>query len=205
MNRYKNFNAVAEIMANAKRWAMGVYSFTDKLNNKFMIDTLNNKVYRVISDTDAREICRGNKKQNGYKYIAMSVESPEGDIVEIRASIHSIVCMLCNGIPVDYMEPNHKDNCPWNNRPSNLEWSTRAQNARHGKIVASLAHHYPGKYTIKTSNDSGVDHQVLVTGLSVHDIDRFIRYTGDWSYFRVGDDKYIAKNKIDKFLLWLGW
>ena len=35
---------------------------------------------------------------------------------------------------------NHKDNCPFNNNPLNLEWTTQQLNTLHGRIVEAMTH-----------------------------------------------------------------
>lgn len=50
----------------------------------------------------------------------------------IHCGVHQIVCAAFHGpMPFPGMQPNHKDGKPWNNTPSNLEWTTRRENCLH--------------------------------------------------------------------------
>ena len=65
-----------------------------------------------------------------YKYIKIVSD----DFVQVTKAVHQLVCRTYHGPePVDgkIYEPNHRNGNKHDNRPNNLEWSTRRQNIQH--------------------------------------------------------------------------
>lgn len=135
-----NNEAVFNLLTKATKLDDGSYVFTDLSNKIFLVNT-DGTIYTV--DDDVITPCNsGNvsSKKNGYLYINITVEI-DGQLTSIEYAQHSIVCALFNGIPYDYnMIVNHKDNCPFNNNPLNLEWTTQQLNTLHGRIVEAMTH-----------------------------------------------------------------
>ena len=135
-----NNEAVFNLLTKATKLDDGSYVFTDLSNKIFLVNT-DGTIYTV--DDDVITPCNsGNvsSKKNGYLYINITVEI-DGQLASIEYAQHSIVCALFNGIPYDYnMIVNHKDNCPFNNDPLNLEWTTQQLNTLHGRIVEAMTH-----------------------------------------------------------------
>ena len=135
-----NNEAVFNLLTKATKLDDESYVFTDLSNKIFLVNT-DGTTYTV--DDDVITPCNsGNvsSKKNGYLYINIAVEI-DGQLTSIEYAQHSIVCALFNGIPYDYnMIVNHKDNCPFNNNPLNLEWTTQQLNTLHGRIVEAMTH-----------------------------------------------------------------
>ena len=135
-----NNEAVFNLLTKATKLDDGSYVFTDLSNKIFLVNT-DGTMYTV--DDDVITPCNsGNvsSKKNGYLYINIAVEI-DGQLTSIEYAQHSIVCALFNGVPYDYnMIVNHKDNCPFNNDPLNLEWTTQQLNTLHGRIVEAMTH-----------------------------------------------------------------
>lgn len=135
-----NNEAVFNLLTKATKLDDESYVFTDLSNKIFLVNT-DGTIYTV--DDDVITPCNsGNvsSKKNGYLYINIAVEI-DGQLTSIEYAQHSIVCALFNGIPYDYnMIVNHKDNCPFNNNPLNLEWTTQQLNTLHGRIVEAMTH-----------------------------------------------------------------
>lgn len=135
-----NNEAVFNLLTKATKLDDESYVFTDLSNKIFLVNT-DGTIYTV--DDDVITPCNsGNvsSKRNGYLYINIAVEI-DGQLTSIEYAQHSIVCALFNGIPYDYnMIVNHKDNCPFNNNPLNLEWTTQQLNTLHGRIVEAMTH-----------------------------------------------------------------
>lgn len=136
----QNNEAVFNLLSKATELDDGSYIFTDLTNNIYLVNT-DGSIFTV--DDDVIKPCNyGNvsSKKNGYIYININVEI-DGKLTSIEYAQHSIVCALFNGVPYDYnMIVNHKDNCPFNNNPLNLEWTTQQLNNLHGRIVEAMTH-----------------------------------------------------------------
>lgn len=198
MDKITNFDALKNLIRNTKyEWADGVFSIGPH-GSRISVDTVNNTVFKQDMGS-WKEVALGTKKSNGYLYTPINLEGQDCVI-----GIHTIVCMLVNGLPDDYMIANHKDNCPWNNAPANLEWVSQGQNNLHGRVVKSLNKHFPDGYTHLEKRGNGV-HIILDIPLSVHDIEKYLTFkpAGYFSVKKV--EGYIDKNKLLDFIKWLGW
>ena len=136
----QNNEAVFNLLSKATKLDDGSYVFTDLVNNIYLVNT-DGTIFTV--DDDVITPCNsGNvsSKKNGYIYINITVEI-DRQLTSIEYAQHSIVCALFNGVPFDNnMIVNHKDNCPFNNNPLNLEWTTQQLNTLHGRIVEAMTH-----------------------------------------------------------------
>ena len=79
------------------------------------------------------------KKPNLFEYKTtkgsyLYVDIINDDFIKVTKAVHQLVCQTFHGAaPCDgkIYEPNHKNLDKHDNRPSNLEWLTRAQNVQH--------------------------------------------------------------------------
>ena len=134
----QNNEAVFNLLSKATKLDDGSYIFTDLANNIYLVNT-DGSIF-IVDDDTIKPCNSGNvsSKKNGYLYINITVEI-DGQLTSIEYAQHSIVCALFNGVPFDNnMIVNHKDNCPFNNNPSNLEWTTQQLNTLHGRIVEAM-------------------------------------------------------------------
>lgn len=90
-------------------------------------------------------------QDKGYLYVSLR---PNGDIARKQA-VHRLVAAAFHGECPDGMTVNHKDAVKTNNRPGNLEYLSRGDNARHAMDLglyefargdASGARKYPERY-----------------------------------------------------------
>ena len=129
MNRkgkqYINNEAVYNILSQAEQLDDWSYIFTDLSNTMFLVNT-DGSMYKLDDDTVIP--CNTgavSSKKNGYIYVELRV-SIDGQLETIEYAQHSIVCALFNGLyGLLNSVVNHKDNCPFNNHPDNLEWTTQ--------------------------------------------------------------------------------
>ena len=138
MNKQQlNNEAVFKLLTKATKLVDGSFIFTDLSNTTFLVDK-DGDMFTV--DNNKVSYCNKgvfSQKENGYLYVKLFV-CIDGQIKRINYAQHSIVCALFNDVPYDYNRiVNHKDNCPFNNHPDNLEWTTHALNVLHGRVAAT--------------------------------------------------------------------
>ena len=133
----QNNEAVFDLLSHATQLSDGSYTFTDLSGQRFLVDT-DGDMFTV--DNNKVSYCNKgvfSQKKNGYLYVKLYV-CIDGQIKKINYAQHSIVCALFNSLSgLLNSEVNHKDNCPFNNTPSNLEWTTHALNVLHGRVAAT--------------------------------------------------------------------
>lgn len=136
-----------------KKYANGIVTFEDATKTLF-VDTMNGTV-GITDGINVRPFIRGNKsiKNDGYVYAVISYHHIDGTIHNDPVGQHRIVGIVSdlvgyNAVPTR-PEACHINGMPWDNRGCNIEWGTHGQNARQGKIVASMEHYFPGVYTYK--------------------------------------------------------
>lgn len=178
-----NNEAVYNILSHAEQLD-GSFVFTD-LSNKIFIVNTDGSMYKIIDDivTPCNTGAVSSKK-NGYVYADLTV-SIDGEKQTIEYAQHSIVCALFNGLSeILDKECNHRDNCPFNNHPDNLEWTTHALNVLHGRIVRCAADvHYNEHSLVWTGYDLYVQRSnakytfdCLKIGISCQDIRAYENY-----------------------------
>jgi hypothetical protein len=189
-SQQRNNEAIREMIANKQEIADNQYVVTDALNRMIIIDTEDGLVYRFEND----EIIECNtvetsKKQNGYLYVEIVI-NVDGELININYAQHSLIAMCAHTDDYDSLVEdgktpicNHKDNCPWNNKSTNLEWTTQALNILHGKIVNSLNTNsrylelmLDKQYTTIKHNNSNIDYITLLYPISVDDIKNYEYY-----------------------------
>ena len=208
----KNNEAVFNLLSQAEKLDDGSFIFTDLSNKIFLVDR-SGDMY-TISDDRVIPCNSGviSSKINGYIYVNITVNI-DGQLNNISYAQHSIVCALFNGRPSETnMVSNHKDNCPWNNTPSNLEWTTQALNTLHGKVVSGLWRNrfYVNNMTHRVwteirHNMSNNDYECLKLPISVSDILDYQTYVGKGlqSYWGLKNKDYISDRDLVDFIKWL--
>lgn len=211
-SQLKNNEAVFNLLSQATRLDDDSYIFTDLSNKIFLVDR-SGDMY-TISDDRVIPCNSGtvSSKLNGYIYVNITVMI-DGQLTNISYAQHSIVCALFNGTPSETnMVSNHKDNCPWNNCPSNLEWTTQGLNSLHGKVVTALWKNrfYVNSMTHRVwtevrHNQSDNDYECLLLPISVSDILDYQTHVGKGlqSYWGLKNKDYISDRDLVAFIVWL--
>lgn len=201
-------------MEKAEQNPDGTWSFVDMAGNKIVVDLEDGRVGYEISNGERFYFGTNSKKENGYTYASVGV-LVNGLICTPLTGNHVIVCALNNIINgphstrydniirirnflyQDYVVC-HKNNCPFDNRASNLEYGSRSINTTHGFLVKAIHEKYPYKYTDIIHNGSGVDFIVLKNfGLEawmVKHLCEKIKKTGKYGY------RHFNKTNIDIIL-----
>ena len=208
-----NNEAVFNLLAKATKLDDESYVFTDLSNKIFLVNT-DGAMYTV--DDDVITPCNsGNvsSKKNGYLYINITVEI-DGQLTSIEYAQHSIVCALFNGVPYDYnMIVNHKDNCPFNNNPLNLEWTTQQLNTLHGRIVEAMTHLHNSTNGIawlgfdlyKQYSNNKHSFDGLKIQLSCEDIKAYENYVGQklTKFWNLSSKTSLLSNyDFEQFIVW---
>lgn len=208
-----NNEAVFNLLTKATKLDDGSYVFTDLSNKIFLVNT-DGTMYTL--DDDVITPCNsGNvsSKKNGYLYINIAVEI-NGQLTSIEYAQHSIVCALFNGVPYDYnMIVNHKDNCPFNNYPLNLEWTTQQLNTLHGRIVEAMTHLHNSTNGIawlgfdlyKQYNNNKHSFDGLKIQLSCEDIKAYENHVGQklTKFWNLNSKTSLLSNyDFEQFIVW---
>lgn len=189
-SQQRNNEAIRKMIENKQEIADNQYVITDALNNIIIVDTEDGLVYRFEND----EIIECNtvetsKKQNGYLYVEIVIYV-DCKLININYAQHSLIAMCAHTSEYDSLVEddktpivNHMDNCPWNNKSSNLEWTTQPLNILHGKVVNSLFANskylemmIDNQYTTIKHNNSNIDYITLLSPISVDDIKSYEYY-----------------------------
>lgn len=101
-------------------------------------------------------------KNGGYCYVKLYGMSG----IFKRRSVHSLVCEAFHGPRPLHHEANHIDGVKYNNRSSNLEWTTKSGNSIHAKSIG-LIHFYDRKYPVRKGEDNN---HVILTEVRVKEI-----------------------------------
>lgn len=211
----KSLQELLEDMINVslKKYYGGIYTFED-LNRTLKVDCLEGKV-SIYNFEAKKEIPfiegKDSLKDDGRIYATIEYRD-FGKATRDPIGQHRIINMVAHKAQYDHYkyvlgktpETCHINGCPWDNRADNLEWGTHFENARQGKIVASLEHHFPGKYTtllkkgpcIAIKVDQGIPNsyiqEYIDTVCSGHNVFKIKRYV-----------EYIDANTVSYFVAWL--
>ena len=141
----ENINEVRDIVNSKVEVESNLFEITDRANNKLRVDTKKGLVYREKNNEFV--LCNTveeSEKQNGYLYVKLSIHDRNSNTKDINYGQHSLVAMIAYTDSYDMIAKdntpvaNHKNNCPWDNRAVNLEWTTQKWNTLHGKVINSL-------------------------------------------------------------------
>lgn len=197
-----------------------IYQITDKAGNKLDIDINTGLIYRYKDNE--RVLCNTvdtSEKRNGYLYCPIVINTKKGQKLKTYSQ-HGIIAMLAYTDEFDSLldktskiVPNHKDNCPWNNKPENLEWTTDRLNGLHGKLVNSMwcSRHYINSMTHRDwteikHNQSTNDYVTLKLPISVKELEEYELHIGKKlkSYWGLQDEyDRVPDYKILEFIKWL--
>lgn len=184
----ENNERIRKIVDSKIQIQPGVFAIRDNLNNLIVVDT-NTGISYGYDNNELVENNTGDKssKENGYVYTPLYLNI-NGEIKLVNYATHSLVAMISHTYEYDDIlltdktpVVNHKNNCPWDNREENLEWTTQPLNILHGKVVNSLYksesesgwleimtdHRYTA---IRYNQNKDNPHITLLVGLSVKDI-----------------------------------
>ena len=155
------------------RWNnLEIYRDNNPNNELIAVDLQAGKVGRlkntgIVAWYNARD----SKKKTGYLYVPIY-----GNGKYITIGVHTIIAICKNSnIFADQIEANkflmvnHKDNIPWHNEPSNLEWVTNRDNSWHGKMVNAIDRFMPS-LSIRLTNLSKKEFVGLKDGISAHSV-----------------------------------
>ena len=211
---------VREMVAQAQDLGDGAYVITDRADNKIYVDTVRGLTGLLVpvkytADNTTMDIKwykdgSTSSKSNGYVYTPLVVNNTKGKLSTTLYGTHSLVCMLADTDGYDALDSedktpicNHRNNCPWDNREENLEWTTQGGNIRHGKIVASLYHYLGESYVHIEHNESDTDFKVLDQQLSAKDIERYVEEIDNKYEFKCSNSDYINEEVLSAFVDWL--
>lgn len=123
-------------------------------------------------------------KQIGYYLVTLNIDTPHGR-KQTHRYVHRLVLSAFEGIPPGKAEVNHIDGDKTNNLLSNLEWTTRAGNAKHAWETGLIA---PRTSALMTNIDDVL--QMRRDGKTYAEIDK---------HFRVpkGSTNQLMNNTID--------
>lgn len=193
-----------------KKYANGIVTFEDATKTIF-VDTTNGTVgVSIDNGNKIKFFARGfeSVKADGYVYAVIDYHHVDGTIHKDPVGQHRIVAMVSDmagylAVPTR-PEACHINGIRWDNRSSNIEWGTHGENARQGKIVASLEHHFPGIYTYKIIKAGHVFNCVPL-GIMNSWIDDYITtMCGGKNVFKIKRNvEYIDANIVLAFVNWL--
>lgn len=212
-----NTDIVIEMINNSLiEWANGFYTFCDA-DKIIYVDTENGLCGCIDKAPDGSDIytryATGDTscKANGYVYIPIDYYNNYGYIDMFPFAQHKLILILTDKEGYydikerGYKKPEccHKRGCPWDNRAANLEWGTRGENSRQGKITVSLDYHFPDKYTHIEHNMSKKKFVVLNQPILNDYVNKYIDYKG-YNQFRLNrQDEYINSEVLIEFIEWL--
>jgi hypothetical protein len=108
-------------------------------------------LYSPLSNTPYRPL--GSKTRKGYLRCKLYHDGRS-----LAVMVHRIICIAAHGLPPTPKHvPNHKNHVKSDNRSSNLEWTTNAENMQHagraGRLGWAAGPRHPrwkhGKYSVK--------------------------------------------------------
>lgn len=170
------------------------HHLVDDAGNTIAVDTVNGIIYK-----NGRPVGASSVKRNGYLYVNTSIETMRDGMTNVMIGCHCLVNM-CSDIS-NFMKlgivPCHRNNCPWDNRASNLEWGTTRDNARHSRIVEGLHKEFPNIFTFE---DRG--HVILKKPILNEWVHEYLALT-EANYFAVERGLTVDVRKLVYFVDWL--
>ena len=142
------------------------------------------KIYKQADGEDEFTQCYDSStsyKKNGYLYVTVAVTLEDGTIKYINTAQHIVVLMCGTGHYIPGMVCNHKDNIPFHNQLSNLEWCTQDWNNVHGAVCNAIQQLSEVTYNFTVSeyvkrvvcSNNSINFAGLSEGLSISDLQRF--------------------------------
>lgn len=206
-----NREQIRDIINSKQELGSGKFILSDKAGNKILIDTVKGLTGLLVNDTVRwYEDGTTSSKNNGYVYTDIAIIDTDGNLKTIAYGTHAIIAMTAFTADYDNIADNdktpvanHKNNCHWDNRAENLEWTTLGGNNRHGKIVASIHHYFGDRYVHIYHNKSDKEFMVLDNQLSIKDIERYCTEICNSAVFKCDKDEYINEEVLSAFVNWL--
>lgn len=188
-----NNEAVRQLMNKKQQLDNSTYVITDDLKNIILVDIHDGVTYKYDYYTNEMIECNtGDKssKQNGYVYTELNL-CIDGQMQKVNYGTHSLIAMCAYTEQYDCLVDNdvtpvvnHMDNCPFNNTPSNLEWTTHALNVLHGRLIrcAKDAHNsehslaWLGYDLYKQQSNNKYNFDCLKVKISCQDLSAYEQY-----------------------------
>ena len=181
----QNYSALMDTIRTTMKKDCNIVTFNDAENTSFLVDLSTGKIYKQSDDYDDEFIqCYDSStshKKNGYLYVTVAVTLEDDTIKHINTAQHIVVLMCGTGYYIPGMVCNHKDNIPFHNQLSNLEWCTQEWNNVHGAVCNAIQQLSNVNYEVMLSeyvrrvvySNSNISFAGLSVGLSISDLKRF--------------------------------
>lgn len=180
----QNYSALMDTINATKQKDEDIVYFSDAEETYFAVDLLTGNIYKQADGEDEFIQCYDSStssKKNGYLYVKVAVTLEDGTIKNINTAQHIVILMCGTGYYIPGMVCNHKDNIPFHNQLSNLEWCTQDWNTVHGAVCNAIQQlsdttfnytiaEYVGRVVCSNNN---VSFAGLSDGLSISDLQRF--------------------------------
>ena len=180
----QNYSALMDTINATKYKEDSLVYFSDAEDNNFAVDLSTGKIYKQADGEDEFTQCYDSStssKKNGYLYVTVAVTLEDGTIKYINTAQHIVVLMCGTGYYVPGLVCNHKDNIPFHNQLSNLEWCTQDWNNVHGAVCNAIQQLSEVTYNFTVSeyvkrvvcSNKSISFAGLSEGLSISDLQRF--------------------------------
>lgn len=130
----------------------GIYTIEDA-KGEIIINATEGTVARKLPSGRVSVYITGglSRKDNGYVYMNIYYLDKHGHLKCYPIGQHTLILLVAdlNGYKQGLI-PCHKDECPWNNKASNLEWGTQSDNLKHYNFMLRLSDEYiETRYNLK--------------------------------------------------------
>lgn len=211
-----NTDLVIRMLDNSLiKWANGMYTFCDA-DKIIYVDTVKGLCGAINKGIHGEDVYAPyvtgseSRKANGYVYLPINYYNEKGNIDMFPFGQHTLILLITDRAGYKRVKNKgnrpeccHKRGCPWDNRSDNLEWGSRSENARQGKIATSLEHHFPGKYTSIGHNLSKSRFVILKQPILNDWINEYIEYKECNPFKLIRHDEYISAPIVLEFVHWL--
>lgn len=180
----QNYNALMDTIRATMKKDCNIVTFNDAEDTKFLVDLSTGKIYKQADEYDEFVQCYDSStssKKNGYLYVTVAVTLEDGTVKCINTAQHIVILMCGTGYYIPGMVCNHKDNIPFHNQLSNLEWCTQNWNCVHGAVCNAIQQLSDMTYEVMLSEyvgrvvctNNSQQFAGLSAGLSISDLQRF--------------------------------
>lgn len=180
----QNYSALMDTINATKTKNNNLVTFSDAEDTNFLVDLSTGKIYKQADGDDEFAQCYDSStssKKNGYLYVTIAVTLEDGTIKYINTAQHIVVLMCGTGYYIPGMVCNHKDNIPFHNKLSNLEWCTQDWNCVHGAVCNAIQQLSDVTFNFTVSeyvqrvvcSNNSINFAGLSDGLSISDLQRF--------------------------------